>query len=435
MSRFMSLRCRRFLLTFLYAAAVSASAQSTIHGYVTAFRSSADFDVEGARIAALDSTAYTLEPGKRPSAVIDVKSVLGLGAYLTVRGKSDDSAGRFRAESIALRDETQDRIVAFSVVQSIAASGTEKLVDTDGYRLRINSSTKLEFREGLASLDDVVPGVWIRFEGYHDASGVVLAQSARFAPGLAGRRKQGPPPQESAPVAGSYLDADGRILPPHTKVRLSKAAGLCGWHRIPDDPALQERILRLADRLIPAYQRTLPNDARARIPFRFYAVDEPDARDDTLCNSGLVLIPAQAAARLQKDDQLAALIADGIAGQMLLQRAELGHNTLISTLGSSAEIAAAVINPWSALAMYGITAAAAQPALKRFQQEGARVSLDLMANAGFDPWQAAEARRLLGPKRLPRDTAGLPYPDSGLYLLGILYVQHASGPPLLRDAR
>ena len=60
------------------------------------------------------------------------------------------------------------------------------------------------------------------------------------------------------------------------------------------------------------------------------------------------------------------------------------------------------------------------------QEERLRIALALMSDAGFDPWQAPEAWRLLAsPKKLPADLASLTYPDSSCYQLGILSLQYA----------
>ena len=61
------------------------------------------------------------------------------------------------------------------------------------------------------------------------------------------------------------------------------------------------------------YQKQLAADDPSKIQFQFYAIDEPKIRSDVFCNEGLVLVPRQVVQRLKNDDQLAAVLADGVA--------------------------------------------------------------------------------------------------------------------------
>lgn len=48
----------------------------------------------------------------------------------------------------------------------------------------------------------------------------------------------------------------------------------------------------------------------------------------------------------------------------------------------------------------------------------------LLANGGYDPWEAPEAWHLLAPKHLPNDLGSLKYLDRSGYQLGILNLQY-----------
>ena len=50
------------------------------------------------------------------------------------------------------------------------------------------------------------------------------------------------------------------------------------------------------------------------------------------------------------------------------------------------------------------------PEQQLLEEQRGRIALSLMADAGYDPWQAPEAWRLMQPKRLPGDVSALPYP-------------------------
>ena len=60
----------------------------------------------------------------------------------------------------------------------------------------------------------------------------------------------------------------------------------------------------------------------------------------------------------------------------------------------------------------------------QMREQTGRIALALMADAGYDPWQAPETWRLLAPKKLPGDVKALPYPDRAGYQLGILNLQY-----------
>jgi hypothetical protein len=58
------------------------------------------------------------------------------------------------------------------------------------------------------------------------------------------------------------------------------------------------------------------------------------------------------------------------------------------------------------------------------QQQRGRVALSLMADGGYDPWQAPEAWRLLTPKHLPANLSALKFPARSNYQLEILKLQY-----------
>jgi hypothetical protein len=58
-----------------------------------------------------------------------------------------------------------------------------------------------------------------------------------------------------------------------------------------------------------------------------------------------------------------------------------------------------------------------------------RVALQLMSDAGYDPWQAPEAWRLAAPGKLPADTSTLKYPDRSGYQFAILNLTYKKPAP------
>jgi hypothetical protein len=171
--------------------------------------------------------------------------------------------------------KSDQKLSGLAVVVKVASIAGDPLFHADGYSIRVQSGTVTAFSGSLKSLADVVPGTWIHFEGVRGDTGVLVAHKAEFFP--PGSRKSltamGPRKAKHAPdyqpvTRDSLLDADGHIVSPHTKVRLSDAGGPCGWHRVPADPPLQERVERIGMQIVPAFQKQLPADSPSRIPFR-----------------------------------------------------------------------------------------------------------------------------------------------------------------------
>ena len=66
---------------------------------------------------------------------------------------------------------------------------------------------------------------------------------------------------------------------------------------------------------------------------------------------------------------------------------------------------------------------------KALNEQRWRVALQLMSDAGYDPWQAPEAWRLAAPGKLPADTSTLKYPDRSGYQFAILNLTYKKPAP------
>jgi hypothetical protein len=327
-------------------------------------------------------------------------------------------------------DNSDRKLSGLAVIIGAGSIAGDRLFQADGYRIRVQFGTATVFSGDLKSLVDVVPGTWIHFEGVRDDTGVLVASKAEFFP--PGSRRlltwMGPRRVHEAsdyqPVTGDgLLDADGKFVNPHTKVRLSDA-GPCGWHRVPADPLLQERVERIGMRLVPAFQKQLPLDSPSRIPFRFYVIADDKIRSVFACDVGLVLVPKNVVKRLQNDDQLAAVLADGIAFNL---QPQYGTLMALNLVAEGSEIGAFYMGGYVA---GGVAAEFVGHELEaRLLRNLERMALQLVADAGFDPWQAPEAWRLLAPKDLPRDLQSLKYTNEGKYQFSILKLQYRTDKP------
>lgn len=315
-----------------------------------------------------------------------------------------------------------------SVIVQVSSIAGDPVFYADGYRIRIAPSTIIKFTAPLKTAGDVKPGTWLRFEGALDSEGSLIASRADFYP--PGTRTallvMGPSKSRSVPdyqlvTEARLVDADGNLVGLHTKVRYGDSGGPCGWQKVPADALLQARVERVGMSVVPDYQKRLVADAPSRIPFRFYVVANNKVRSVFACNDGLVLAPKNVMERLKQDDQLAAVLAEAVSFHLqrqLVASAPLRLAVDAGVVGAIALPAGGFIAGEAVLTMLGYELQA------RFHQECARMALQLMANAGYDPWQAPEAWRLLAPKETPQDVQSLDYTKEGRFQLGVLKVQY-----------
>lgn len=329
-----------------------------------------------------------------------------------------------------VRDE---KITGLAVIIKVDSVAGNPVFEADGYRIRIATSPapSITFAGSLKTLEDVGPDTWIRFEGVRNQAGEVMARTAQFYPTgsrkiltVMGPRKAKPKPDYEPVTQESLLNADGHLVSAHIKVRYGDAGGPCGWHRVPADGALQERVQRVGMKVVPEYQKKLPQVAASHIPFRFYAVADDKVRSAFACNSGLILVPKNVLARLESDDQLAAVLADAVAFNLERQLVTMTPTQLGTDVGAEAAAAIPVLFPAGYIAGESVLGIVNYEQRLRVRRDCARIALQLMADAGYDPWQAPEAWRVLAPKDVPKDTTSLDYTAEGKYQLGILKAQY-----------
>jgi hypothetical protein len=193
---------------------------------------------------------------------------------------------------------------------------------------------------------------------------------------------------------------------------------------------LQEKVRRLGMSVIPGYQKQLKDDDPSKIQFRFYVVDEKQIRSELVCKEGLILVPTQVVERLRNDDQMAALLADGVAFSLQLQEVRVTTNKSLLISAEVADDVFLIVDPLDFLIVNtAVAPLAMRPIAVKMQEQRGRIALALVADAGYDPYQAPEVWRLLAPKSLPKNLNSLKYPDRSGYQLGILNLQYNAAAP------
>ena len=421
-----------------------------------------EFQINDIRVLVGARTTFGLIGDKTTTTAGPLRNALQPGAFVRVAGNLDKKHHTVTANIIYFRPDWDKPLTGVGVIDRILDSGAAPTFRADGYFLHFTSASNVTLPPGIRSLQDVTTDDWVNFQGKQDPSGVILVQKAVFLPpqtaqyrSLFGKKKgyeaqmipaSSKDPKFSPPLDGNpnsapvvqeptinpqtgrrddfekILDADGNLTQ-DAGIRLGT---LNTWHAIPAttpaDKALQARIHRIGERLVPAYQKALPANDPSKIRFEFYAFDDKHLRSALAPSEGLILIPIQVVSRLQNDDQIAAILADGIAYNIQRQgarRVAAGRKMLGPAL------AAGLIMPLVPFVATELTERhmAQEIQLTQFEERG-RIAMGLLSDAGYDPWQVPEAWRLLEAKHAAKDSSTLKYSDYAGYLLSILNLEY-----------
>ncbi len=362
-----------------------------IAGYVTRGDSRTDFDANGFHVVPSETTTFMVaEIGKEKR---NTSADPYLGESVTIYGHLHKQKQVVIAEEVIFHPADMTTLSGFAVVDRIltstkpASGSPELLVRADGYMILINATTKTGFKAPLVSLSDVATNVWIKYHGKPQSNGVLLADTASF-------------------ISNSVLDHEAKLLeknaydPKTVDADSKQSAPSKVIHgrdakQIPPykDAALQTRIDRIGASLVPAYQRNLPDGDPTKITFRFQLIDGPKMKEGFAVPNGTILIPYQTVNHLQRDSQLATILADNIARVLEKQtfRAQSGHKELML-----AEVASGLLTGYY---IFGtttvITASVAHEDKRNAEDQSGRVSLGLLHDAGYDIDQAPIAWWLL----------------------------------------
>ncbi len=394
-----------------------------IDGYVTRAASSSDFDVDGVRVFC-SGVEYlppgTVRSGVKPPVSCPAQTPF-LGEHLAIYGAEDAQGRSAYATRIEIRLPKQGFLFGSAVIDAIPPQETsvapplELLVRADGRWICLTSRTKIEWAPPLRSLADVKAGDWIQYKGRPDASGVLIAESVRIGPNEIGND------EEKLRAKNEY---DPASVPADAKQNLLKDAFDMGYDPKQfspyEDAAMQARIDKIGESLVPAYQRALPDSGTAKTHFRFHLVDNKHFCGTMPCDvfalsSAIILVPHQVVERMQNDSQLAAVLADAIARVMEKQDFRMQFKRKAAVV---AGMAGAFV-PYAGFMIATEGMSVEGNILLREQHQSGRVSLDLLHDAGYDIAQAPVAWWLLS-SRKPQPISEIDMPDRAGYLYRIL---------------
>jgi len=429
-----------FSLTALHAQ------QATVRGYITAVQPPDGFDVNGEHVITSAETAYGLIGSKAPGTNAPARDAVTVGAWVEVVGDHDRSAKTVTARSVLFRDGAKHKIVGLGMIFRVISTSPDLEIDADGYRIRANSTTEINLPKDMKSAAEVRAGQLVLYEGKLDQDGTLIAGKLRILRAKDAAAQTGATPDAFVAPANAESAAQGSTAPPDNilcQTGDEKIGGdeiLLGdytvrgypTYRISRDRNLQSRVRHIGMSLVPAYQNQLTAEAPSKIQFLFCAVE--DRGHEEIISAahnqlGWVFVPTRLAARFRNDDQLAAVLADGIALSLQKQAPAFISDDTASLLETAGLVGANFV-PLAGIPIMAATDALVGPEINRsIDEQRARIGLQLMAEAGYDPWQAPEAWRLAGPSKLPADISTLKYPDKSDYqlrVLNLMYKKHAS---------
>jgi len=416
------LLCGTFILP---VGSARAAEPPDLAGAVTRVVSAADFDVNGYRVLCGSDTqsAVYVSANESTNNAGCPNQAPYVGETASIYGRLKKKKLTIQATQIDLHISPFPALIEGSAVIDAMLPGNPArpergavLVQADGFRILIDKNTRVKWNPPVDSLDKVGPGEWIEYKGTLSSSGVLLAASAKFTVNyvttneLALQRREEfdpsavPASKKQGPLGVALIGINPRKLPSY------------------NDPGMQARVDEIGSRLIPAYQRALPDGDVRKIAFRFQLVDSPLMRDALTLSNGMILVPRQVVERMQNDSQLATVLADNIA--CVLERQEYRLSPL-SGVTSAAVFALEVSDP------FGLGAAEAAKMQTYALNQSGRVSLTLLHDAGYNISQAPLAWWRLAPVAMSQ-LSQTPAPGRAVYLyemLGALWGRSAlTGP-------
>ena len=448
----------RGLFAAIVAAGVSCLPFAALHaqspavrGYITAVHPPNGFDVNGEHVTTTAETQFGPIGTKNPVRNGPMRDAVQIGAWVEVVGDEDRNAKTLMARIVFFHGDDVRKHEGLGPVVRVIAATPDLVFAADGYIIRVTPQTEISLAKNMTSQTDLRAGQWVIYEGKLDHSGLLVAGNVRFLADKQMPENQGQGPADSShpsqtPPGDAGVAAKDISSPPNDALCQTGDLAIGGdeillgnykvsgypTYKISKDRALQSCVRRIGISLIPDYQNRLAREDPSKIHFLFCVVDDGAREEFTspaTFQAGWILVPAQLAMRLKSDDQLAAVLADGIALSLQKQAPPVIQVTPAGVVEAAGLVGANFI-PGGGLVAYAVASSAFGMFVDRASEEQhERIALQLMSEAGYDPWQSPEAWRLAKPKKLPPDTSTLKYPDRSGYQLSILNLMYKKPAP------
>jgi hypothetical protein len=310
---------------------------------------------------------------------------LALGDHLLVFGKYERSTNLVRANAVCKVQWGDEKVSGEGVVEAIDG---QRLV-VDGRLLEFEPASVVKPIAPRAGLADAQVNDWVHYSAtLQPTTGRYLAHSITLEPNTV-------TPHEDKLHAAKFVEFE----PPDVAAKRDgsiKFAHVGRRFRLPANEQV-DRLTRLGGSLISAYQKSLAPADPVRIDFHFYPIDGHKLSGCVSTPQGDVFVSMQAIERLPQDSDLAPILATCVAELIERQGVRMARVSELKWGMVAGGVTAGLFVP-GLEAVSSTGSYYAQHLQKELQQQSARVSLDLVAAAGYAPgsaphaWESAEAK-------------------------------------------
>ncbi len=254
------------------------------------------------------------------------------------------------------------------------------LVRADGYWLLIGPTTSVRFESPLHRLADIQANVWIDYKAKLRPDGMLVASKVRIRPNVFTPEEKWKN-EKFSKVDPSKVSKD--------QAQSGASAAIIGprLKKIPEwkDPPMQARVTLIGEKLVPGYQKSLPNSSSSKLHFRFIVVGGIMSEAAVPLPDGTVLVGYKAIQRLKTDPRIAALLSFEIAAILEHEAYRMAAlQTGLMTAGSGSILTAELLSPGIGLALFAGSRAAQNAMLRKVFGQCIRVSFQLMHDGGYD---------------------------------------------------
>jgi hypothetical protein len=417
---------KRFLFALsllVLSSALSALAQDApkpaIVGYITAITSKTAFDVNGWHVVTTPQTEYThraiTKEGQTDTTDLAFAGKFQLGDSVQIFG-SKNSSEAISAAKVLLIQKAAKPVHGTAVIQSVQQNSSATILEADGYRISIAPDTCIEYGAHLRKGTSISPGMWVQYAGKLDSRGGILADCVKISKfSLTSLRRK-------LQQFGSKVWS---IPKPEEHVRVSKEIqSMCSS----DTKTTEDRVQKIGMRLIPVFQKNLAAENPQKINFQFCLLDDDYLFIPIATQDGHIGLSKHVVDMLQNDDQVAAVLANGVAQVLEWQRPRYDEVQL-SGEGQAETflvglLVPAIINVFQP-SSYDATTNSEEAtinwnnALSAAGKQKARVALSLMQDAGYDVHQAPIAWQRIGAQYPKKSTTKL-IPQESIYLVRVI---------------
>lgn len=422
------------LIVLFVAVAVSNTAtakvkKQKIHGFVTNVISSTQLEIDDYKVMRDVTLNLEFENVDEEQAIAFKAEDIRVGTELIISGDYDDETGELQAQSIKVilnENRKIKRTVLLERPPEIESNGEswKGSFFADGQRISVTAATlvvlklnksereqekrlrkaarkdkeqkKLANSEDnepstrLNAIEQIKPNTFMTYEGTRNEDGTITATRLEF-------------------VKNELENGESKIWKQlKTKIKASnfvqgKAGELkinkVGKFKLVPNEEAQEYLTKLGRSLIPALQKTVPE--QERIPFQFFLVQEKHPNAFATAN-GIIVVHDSMLEALENESQLAFVLAHEISHsiQEHTWRQMQYHRKKLTALAIGGAVAGAFGGWGSAIQNIAtLTEGAVRNGYSRdLENQADRLALEYLVSAGFDPREAPRAWKIMSIK-------------------------------------